>query len=117
MVICISATILAQEKDFRQWPGLACGLCAVHGSKIGVKTKQLTLDSNRTLWKQTERQVKREGLDVIASICGTDRNTVGKVVASVTTTDGYESYENDNDERTTEQYDERASSSASTEHS
>ena len=55
--------------------------------------------------------------DVIAKICGTTENTVGKVVTSVATTHCYESYENNDDERTTEQHDERASSSATTEHS
>ena len=68
----------------------------------------------RTVWKTVERDVKRNELDVIAGICETDRTTVGLLVASATTSDGYEAYENDNDERTTEQHDERASSSAAT---
>ena len=38
-----------------------------------------TKTSTRTTGKITERSVKRDELDIIASICGTTRNQVGKV--------------------------------------
>ena len=41
----------------------------------------------RTIWKTVERTVKREQLDLIASICGTTRDTTGEVQRGATSTE------------------------------
>ena len=47
------------------------------GPRAGTQEKQN--NRVRTVWKDTERSVKREQLDIIASICGTTRDTTGEV--------------------------------------
>ena len=44
----------------------------------------------RTVWKDTERSVKRNELDTIASICGATRETIGSVISDATLTDEYD---------------------------
>ncbi len=77
------------------------------GQRAGKKTKQ-PHTIVRSVFSTVDRDVKRKQLDVIASICGTDRNSIGKMITDVALTDGYENNENNNDERTEH---ERASSS------
>ena len=43
----------------------------------------------RTVWKDTERSVKRDELDIIASICDTKREVIGSVISDATLTDAY----------------------------
>ena len=43
----------------------------------------------RTIWKDTERSVKRTELETIASICGATRETIGSVISDATLTDAY----------------------------
>ena len=72
----------------------------------GKKTKHNHIV--RTIAKETERTVRRNELDTIASICGTTRNQVGEVLTQVETSDWYE---NDNDKRA--EYDERGRTDSS----
>ena len=57
----------------------------------GVRAGKVTKNNHRvhTVWKDTERSVKREQLDIIASICGTKREVIGSVVSDATLTDAY----------------------------
>ena len=54
------------------------------GTKAGKKNKA------RTIWKDTERSVKRIELETIASICGATRETIGSVISDATLTDEYD---------------------------
>ena len=69
----------------------------------GKQEKQTTIV--RTIWKSTERSVKRNELDIIASICGTTRATTGEVQRRVTSTN------NEYDDGAAAATDERASES------
>ncbi len=44
----------------------------------------------RTVWKDTERSVKRSELETIASLCGATRETIGSVISDATLTDEYD---------------------------
>ena len=57
------------------------------GSRAGKVTK----NNHRvhTVWKDTERSVKRDELDIIASICETKREVIGSVISDATLTDAY----------------------------
>ena len=50
------------------------------------KTKTIT----RTTGKTAERSIKRDQLDLIASICGTTRDTTGEVQRYATSTNQYD---------------------------
>jgi hypothetical protein len=54
------------------------------GKRAGKQEKQNNIV--RTVWKSTERSVKRNELDIIASICGTTRDITGEVQRRVTST-------------------------------
>ena len=56
----------------------------------------------RTVWKNTERSVKRTELDIIASICGTKREVIGSVISNATLTDVYNDDGAATDERASE---------------
>jgi hypothetical protein len=71
------------------------------GKKAGKK------NITRTIWKETERSVKREQLETIAAICGATRNTVGSIICNATLTDEY-------DDRTERTEHERSTSDGST---
>ena len=71
------------------------------GKKAGKKNKA------RTIWKDTERSVKRNELETIAAICGATRNTVGSIICNATLTDEY-------DDRTERTEYERSTSDGST---
>ena len=60
------------------------------GKKAGKK------NITRTIWKETERSVKRSELETIAAICGATRETVGSIISNATLTDEYD----DRNERT-----------------
>ena len=62
------------------------------GPRAGKKTKV------RTVFKTVERTVKREQLDIIASICGATRETIGGVISDAVLTNEYD----DRAERTSE---------------
>ena len=55
---------------------------------VREKTKHNLI--TRTIWKETERSVKRNELDTIAAICGATRNTVGSIICNATLTDEYD---------------------------
>ena len=44
----------------------------------------------RTVWKETERSVKRIELETIASTCGATRETIGSVISDATLSDEYD---------------------------
>ena len=71
------------------------------GPRAGKQEKKNNIA--RTVWKVTERAVKRSELDTIASICGATRETIGSVISDATLTDAY------NDGPTAAAADERAS--------
>jgi hypothetical protein len=57
----------------------------------GVRAGKVTKNNHkvRTVWKDTERSVKREQLDIIAGICDTKREVIGSVISNATLTDAY----------------------------
>ena len=57
------------------------------GPRAGKQEKKNNIV--RTVWKITERSVKRSELDTIASICGATRETIGSVISDATLTDVY----------------------------
>ena len=59
------------------------------GSRAGKVAKQPRVIV-RTVWKDTERSVKREQLDIIASICGTKREVIGGVISYAIDTNIYD---------------------------
>ncbi len=54
----------------------------------GKQEKQNNI--TRTIWKDIERSVKRNELDIIASICGTKRETIGGVISYAVQTNEYD---------------------------
>ena len=56
------------------------------GSRAGKVTKQA---GPRNIFTTTDRTVKRDELNTIASLCGTTRETIGSVISDATLTDAY----------------------------
>ncbi len=74
--------------------------------RAGKQEKQNNIA--RTIWKETERSVKRNELETIAAICGATRNTVGSIICDATLSDEYD----DRTERTERSVDDGSRSTA-----